>query len=256
MRNIKKYTIPDKYYYRCTFPRGRMLSKLEDDLTIFVQLILQGAHQKKVDFEKKFDQEYARLHALNEKTIKNRRTEMISLYGLTQTTEDGYVEPSKMSLVLSESQDFYLFFKLFCLKFQFPNCINKSNATIEQISKDVKFKPAKFILELLTLGVKKHGWDFSVSSNEISSLVFNDIRVTSGKINADVCMDILTANRRNKTIYDVGSRANQHGREFLAYMRLANLLVTAENGRGFKLNRDEGDAVDYLLKDGKFFYIS
>lgn len=253
MQSDKKYTIPDEHYYRCAFPRGRMLSKLEDDLTVFVQLILQTASQKKVDFESKFDQEYAKLHSLDEKTIKNRRTEMVSLYGLTVTTDDGYVEPSRMSLVLSESQDFYLFFKLFCLKFQFPNCINKSNSTIEQLNKSIRFKPAKFILELLSLGVKKHGWDFSVSSGEISSLVFNDLRVTTGKINPDVCMDVLTANRRNNIVYDGGSKSNQHGREFLDYMRLANLLVTAENGRDFKLNRDESEAIDYIVKDGRFF---
>lgn len=255
MDNNKKYTISADNYYRCAFPRGRMLSKLEDDLSIFVQLIFQKSHSKEADFEKGFDEEYGKLHSLEEKTIKNHRTEMISLYGLTQTSQDGYVEPSKMSRVLSETQDFYLFFKLFCLKFQFPNCINKPQITIEEINKGVRFKPAKFILQLMSLGVKKYGWDFSVSSGEISSLVFNDLRVTSGKINADVCMDMLTTNRKDKVIYEGGSKANQHGREFLGYMRLANLLIASDNGRDFKLNRNEGESIDYLLKDDRFFEI-
>ena len=106
----------EKYFYRCAFPRGRILTKLEDDLSIIVQLIMKNAHKKKGLFNKDFDEEYSSLRTLKKKTIKNHRTEMIKLYGLTLETPDGYIEPSKMCRVLSETQDFYLFFKLFSLK--------------------------------------------------------------------------------------------------------------------------------------------
>ncbi len=256
MTTNNKYTLQPENYYRCAFPRGRMLSKLEDDLTVFAQLIMQKSHCPKHDFNVAFDAEYSKLHNLDDKTVKNHRTEMIRLYGLVTTTPDGLIEPSKMCRILSETQDFFLFFKLFCLKFQFPNGVNKPQNTAEQIEKGIRFKPAKFILELMNIGVKKHGWDFCISSGEVSSLVFNDVRVTSGLISPEVCMDILTANRRDKIIYEGGSKVNQHGREFLGYMRLANLLTVSDNDRYFCLNRHEKNAIDYILGDNRFFEIN
>ena len=61
------YQTPDEYFIRHAFPRGRMLRQIEDDLTIFVQFISSLSHNKKEDFEKKFDTQYSALHALSEK---------------------------------------------------------------------------------------------------------------------------------------------------------------------------------------------
>lgn len=249
------YHTPDEFFYRCVFPRGRVLTKIEDDLTILSQLIVKYSHKKKIDFDSQFDIEFAKYNTGTSKTLKNYRTEMIRLYGLAFTNTDGFIEPTQRTLQLLETQDFNQFFKVFCLKFQFPNCINKSQSTIEQLSKNIKFKPAQFILRLYLLGIDKYGDSFSVSGNEISNLVFNDLRVTTGQLSPEQCFLQLVANRNSDVHYEGGSNLNQHGREFLGYMRLANLLVDGDIENNFILNKNEINSINAIIENDFFFEI-
>ncbi len=237
---------------RVAFPRGRMLTKVEDDLSVLVQLITQFSSRDKKEFDTLIDAEYAKIRKASVKTIRNYRTEMTKLLGLTLIGADGIVQPSPRTLLLIETQSFPLFFKTFCHRFVFPNAINKPQETIKQIEAGVHFKPAKFILDLYMLGVAKCGPSFSVSGNEISNLVFNDIRVTSGKINASHVLDTLLGLRKGKVSFAGGSKIAQHGREFLNYMLLAQLLKEGDAGE-FILNRNEQSAID-IIRESEFFF--
>lgn len=247
------YQTPDEYFIRHAFPRGRMLRQIEDDLTIFVQFISSLSHNKKEDFENKFDTQYSALHALSEKTIKNHRTEMISLFGLTIETEDGFVEASARASLLVDSQNFQLFFKTFCNRFQFPNCINKSQETTKQLESGVKFKPASFVLQMLKEADNKYGNNFKINGAEISNLIFNDLRVTTGKISPVQLLESLVSLREQKIQFNGDSNHTQHGREFLGYMFLAGLLDSDDDCRTFFLNHKELPAIDYVVASNLFF---
>lgn len=249
------YQTPEEYFLRHAFPRGRMLKQIEDDLTIFVQFISSFSHNKKDEFESKFDTEYKAIHSVSEKTIKNHRTEMISLFGLTVETEDGFIEASGRAALLVNSQNFQLFFKTFCHRFQFPNCINKSQETIKQMENGVRFKPASFILQMLKEADAKYGAGFKISGAEISNLIFNDLRVTTGAITPTQLLESLIQLREDKVQFNGDSNHTQHGREFLGYLFLAGLLSSDDECRSFFLNRKEDSAIDFIINSDTFFSI-
>jgi len=249
---MKTYKTPPEQFYRCAFPRGRLLSKLEDDITIFANLFLSNANKPIAIFIENFVKEYKKIRKLAEKTIHNHRTEMNKLWGMTYIDENGYVQASNRIVTLIETQDFRLFFKSFCNKFQFPNCINKSHETIEQLSKKILFKPAKFILNLLILAEEKYGSGFSICGSEISNLIFNDLRVTKGDLSVSDVLSQIVKLRKEKIQFETGSYHNQHGREFLEYMFLAGLLLKDNKGH-FKLNMIEKTAIDLIIGNTTFF---
>lgn len=249
------YKTPEEFFYRCAFPRGRLLSQIEDDLTLFVQIIIKNSGKSFNQFNQDFDKEYSQIHSGTEKTIANHRTEMITLFGLVYITPEGFVQASDRTRMLWEKQDFYLFFKSFANKFQFPNSINTTHGTIEQLQKGIIFKPADFILKLLTAATKKFGNDFSITGAEVSNLVFNDLRVTTEKISVDDVLDILIKNRNSKIRYDGGSNLTQHGREFMGYLRLANLLEM-DDSNNFKLNLKESASINSIIGNDHLFTFS
>jgi hypothetical protein len=228
---------------------------LEDDLAIFAQLIERHAHLKVKEFTEKFDTEYGDLNDSAKKTIQNHRTEMATLLGLILIDEDERVEPSRRVQQLNKTQDFTFFFKTFCHKFQFPNCINKSQETIKHIQHGVRFKPAAFILHMMREGVAKFGNSFSVSGNEVSNLVFNDLRVTTGQRTHSQVLKELIHLRESGVQFEGGSKISQHGREFLGYMTLAGLLKAEDNESHFSLNLQESDSIDYIQSSHEFFEI-
>lgn len=246
------YEIPQEYLLRSAFPRGRMLSQIEDELGVLTQSIVRFTPKEEEDFGEHIDREYSKLRpGVAMKTIRNHRTEMIKLFGLTVVDTNGLVNPSPRTNLLIETQNFPLFFKTFCNRFQFPNAINKPQETAAQLEEGVKFKPAGFILDLFVLGTEKYGSEFSVNGNEISNLVFNDTRVTSGEASVSEVLERLIGLRRQKVQFPGGSRIAQHGREFLGYMYLASLLV--KEGNNFMLNRYEQRAIDYIRTNDIFF---
>lgn len=249
---MKTYKTPPEYFYRCAFPRGRLLSKLEDDITIFANIFISNTNKPEKIFISNFVRDYKKIKNLDDKTIQNHRTEMNKLWGMTYIDNDGFVQSSNRILVLVQTQDFRLFFKSFCNKFQFPNGINKSRETIEKLSKKILFKPAKFILEILLLAEKKYGSGFFIKGSEISNLIFNDVRVTTGNITSDEVLNKIVELRKDKIICDAGSYFNQHGREFLEYMFLAGLLLKDKTGN-FKINIGEKSAIDLIINNTTYF---
>ena len=248
---MMNYQTPTKYLLRCAFPRGRILSQIEDELSILTQFVSRFAPKNKDEFDTLMDGEYAKLRSVSTKSIRNYRTEMTKLFGLITVGADGVVQVSERTNLLVESQNFPLFFKTFCHRFQFPNEINKPQETAKQIESGVHFKPARFILDLFVLGVEKCGRDFSINGNEISNLVFNDIRIMSGKTSPSQVLDFLLKLRSGHVKFAGGSKIAQHGREFLGYMLLARLLK--EGDSGFQLNEKERQVIDYIRQSELFF---
>ncbi len=248
------YATPDGRLLRCAFPRGRVLQHVEDDLTVLIQLVMKyGGMFEKIEFMKCIQRDVGNFYTLNDKSIKNRCTEMLTLFGLTVTSDDGIVQPSQRCALLSASQDFPMFFQSFCHKFQFPNCINAAKETQKQLEHDVQFAPAAFILQVLQKGAAKYGEEFSINAKEVSHLMFNDLDVTTGKKSPVQVLDLLMTLRRRGTRYEGGSRWVQHGREFLGYMQLAGLLT--ENMSQFSLHRAAQKSAQYQSMRKDFFTV-
>jgi len=246
------YEVPAHDIYRLVFPRGRFIKQLEDDLTIFIQLIERLSGLEKEVFKATFDKNYAKFSSSADKTIANHRTEMITLFGLTRYEGD-LVFLSNSAQVLLETQDFPLFFKSLTNNFQFPNLINKWTTAVSQAELRINFKPAQFILRLLKLAEDKYsGHIFYVSGQEISNLVFNDIRVAKGERSVDDVLATLISAREAGISLPVGSNMSQHGREFLHYMTLANLLKLDESERNFCLNHNEKKSIDHIIQDRSY----
>lgn len=246
------YKIPEDQFLRCAFPRGRIISQIEDELTILVDLIIKYSELEKGEFDSKIDTEYTKLKSATPKTIKNLRTEMTTLFGLTSTGIDKRIIATRRTSLLFDTQNFPLFFKTFCNRFQFPNCVNKSQETNAQINAGVRFKPAKFILELFHAGNEQLGNNFTLNASEVSNLVFNNLLVTTGKKTAQAVLVELIELRRNKTRFEGGSKATQHGREFLGYMYLARLLNKNESS-SFFLNTLEKESIEYIKTNDNYF---
>jgi hypothetical protein len=178
---------------------------------------------------------------------------MITLFGLTIIDNENVVWPSGNTKFLLETQDYPLFFRAFCDKFQFPNCINVWTEAKLQASMGVRFKPAQYILQVLQeANLVFPNEVFYVSNQEISHLIFNDIRVAKGEITPKQVLQAILDGRAKKTVYPGGSNLTQHGREFLGYMTLAHLLKTDESGRNFCLNSDETKAIEHIIKNRSF----
>ena len=248
-----KYQTPQNSMLRSAFPRGRILSQVEDELAILTQFIVRFAPKTKDEFDKLVDTEYSKLRSVSEKSIRNYRTEMTKLFGLITVGADEIVYPSPRTTLLVETQNFPLFFKTFCHRFQFPNGINKAQETTKQINANIHFKPAKFILDLFVLGEEKCGTTFSLNGTEVSNLIFNDVRVTSGLLTASDVLNSLLELRSRDTKFEGGSKIAQHGREFLGYMLLARLLKQGDSG--FQLNKKESPSINFIRESDSFFDI-
>ncbi|MHB8064960.1 MAG: protein NO VEIN domain-containing protein [Ruminiclostridium sp.] len=240
------YRTPDEYFHRCAFDRSRFSQDLETDLSVFVDLICEIGFKPNYEFAGSFDSRWGAIG----KTGKNHRTEMCSLLGLTVTDGD-LIGPSSRCIALRETQDFPMFFKTMCLRFQFPNCINKQHTTKGHIIAGVKFKPAKYILKLFMEGIRLRGNDFYLTANEAGNFIFNDIRVVAkGRQPSEVLKEILDFRETEESL-EGGSFLIQHSREFLKYMELGNLLI--ENEHMFTLNLGEQQSINMIIEDDSFF---
>jgi hypothetical protein len=174
------------------------------------------------------------------KTINNWRTEISSLLGLIEYTDDGYSEPSTLAKSLNSNQDLLQFFRFFCFKFQYPGGHLKSHEAKELINAGVKFKPAKYIIELLTEGKKLTEGSFGIHKEELTHCVFNDLRVVRDQRTANDSAKLILNNRRNGFDYDRSGDIVRYAGDILDYMVLADILVYRPNGQYYLKTHELG----------------
>ena len=146
------YNTPDEYFLRIHFERSRFNRRLEDMLLLLADKIINTGITEKKEFDNLLDEiiRNANPKPLAEKTIRNQRTEMIRLFGLVKYV-DGLAIPGKKLVTLSQTQDIPRFFKSFCKQFQYPGGFLKPDKVSELVVAGVKFKPAKYILQLMKM---------------------------------------------------------------------------------------------------------
>lgn len=226
------YKIPDEYYFRIHHIRPRFKSDIESVLYFMANEIAKMEPAKHTLFKEKLNS-VIRLYPGNntktQKTINNWRTEISSLFGLIEY-EGELSKPSRMSALLSQSQDLVEFFRYFLFYFQYPGGHLKPAETLEFIKIGVKFKPVSYLLSVLMEGRKiTNNEKFGISKAEATHCIFNDLRVTRDHRSPSETVAIILNNRKNNIDYDQGGDVTRYAGDILDYMELGDLVTLRPN---------------------------
>ncbi len=139
------------------------------------------------------------------------------------------------------------------------------------IHNNIKFKPARTVIQVLLAGntllsEQDSSKEMSMSAEEATYCIFNDLRVTSGAVSANEIAQTILNNRKNKVKYynpkDERIRSltgaprtkgdvTRYAKDILDYMEIANLLTTA-NGY-YYLKGNEVAAIQNFRDDKTWF---
>lgn len=226
------YKIPEKYYFRIHHIRPRFKNDIENVLYFMANEIVKMEPMERSLFKEKLNS-IIKLYPGNNtkmlKTINNWRTEISALFGFIEYTGN-LSKPSRMSLLLSQSQDLIEFFRYFLYYFQYPGGHLKPVETLEFIKAGIKFKPASYILSVLIEGRKiTNNEKFGISKAEATHCIFNDLRVTRDNRNPSETVSIIIENRKNNVQYDQDGDITRYAGDVLDYMELGDLITLRPN---------------------------
>lgn len=250
----KFYRIPDKDYLRIHFVRPRFKNNIENVLLYMANECCKIEPTTCKEYADKINKAI-RLFPGNidctQKTIDNWRTEISAICAFyIENKNSDRTKTSKLSKFLNENQDLTQFFKFLMISFQFPGGHIKPADNIELINHNVRFKPAQFIIKVLMAGneiLSSNGSEkeMSISDEEATYCIFNDLSVTTGKRSPHDVAKIILENRKNKLAYydRTDSRIfNSKGRprskndvvryagDIMDYMEIASLLERRLDG--------------------------
>lgn len=272
----KYYKIPDKDYLRIHFVRPRFKSNIENVLLYMANECCKIEPTICSEYASKINQAIRMFPGnidLTQKTIDNWRTEISALCAFyTEDKISDRTETSKLSYFLNENQDLTQFFKFLMVSFQFPGGHIKSSDNIELIANGVRFKPAQYILKVLmagneilpSLGSEK---EMSISDEEATYCIFNDLQVTTGKRTPKEVAQIILDNRKKKLSYYNSKDPrvfNSKGKprtkgdvvryagDIMDYMEIASLLERRMDGY-FILKPNAFEDIKTFLADNSYF---
>lgn len=242
------YQVPNEYWHRIHFVRPRFKSNIENVLLYMANECCRIPKCTCQEYGKRYFNAikmYPGNIGMTEKTLHNWRTEIPALFGFyKEDKETDMTTTSKMAFFLHENQDLTQFLRLFLFSFQFPGGHMKPQDLRPLILKGIRFKPARMIVQVLMSGNRILGKtnpekEMSLSAEEVTYCIFNDTRVTSGKMTADEIARTVLENRKNKLQYynpkdkyslSLKSKPRSKGDmiryagDILDYMEIANLL--------------------------------
>ena len=276
MKTKKKfYVVPDEYWYRIHFVRPRFKSNIENVLLYMANECCKIPRCSCQEYSDNFFNAI-RLFPGNigvaDKTLHNWRTEIPALFGFYNENKSlNVTETSNMAKFLHEKQDLTQFLRLFLLSFQFPGGHMKPKDTGEIILRDIRFKPAKLIIQVLLAGnniLSKNNVDktMSLSAEEATYCIFNDIRVASGKVSPfHIAKTILNNRKENIKYYNSKDKKIQsltgkprtkgdvtrYAGDILDYMEIANLLQVHYGY--YSLKENQSQAINVFNTDKTFF---
>lgn len=250
-----KYEIPESLYYRLHHVRPRFKNDIESVLIFIANEISALGRLDKETFKANLDEaikKYPNNDKKTEKTIKNWRTEISSLFGFVQS-DGNLFQPSAIAKALSEKQDLIEFFKYFLFYFQYPGGHLKPKETLEMISKGIKFHPAKYIIQVFIEGNKLNPKStFTLSKAETTHCIFNDLSVTRDARSPEETVSIIIKNRENNMEYDSSGDTTRYAGDILDYMVLADLLSQDFNNQ-YCIKAHHTDALNTFIDECKLF---
>lgn len=252
----KIYQTPQEYFFRLHHIRPRFKNDVENVLFYMATEIAKLKPEEHEAFKQKLNTTiklYPGNASKELKTINNWRTEISSLFGLTEYDGD-ISKPGRMALLLSESQDLIEFFRYFLFYFQYPGGHLKPHETLECIKAGIRFKPAKYLMQVMLEGKKLVGESekFGLTKAEATHCIFNDLRVTRDGRSPKETAEIILANRNDKIEYDSAGDVIRYAGDVLDYMELADLVKLRPNYQ-YYLNTVNLETIQAFINDGYYF---
>ena len=269
------YQVPDKYWHRIHFVRPRFKSNIENVLLYMANECCKIPKCSCEEYNKRYFNAIRMFPGnidMADKTLHNWRTEIPALFGFYKENKDlDVTETSKMAKFLHDNQDLTQFLRLFLYSFQFPGGHMKPQDLKPIISHGIRFKPARTIIKVLMSGNELFSESdeiktMSISAEEATYCIFNDIRVTSGEVSPKQVAQTILYNRKNKIKYynpkdpktlSLKGKARTKGDmtryagDILDYMETANLL-NKHHGY-YTLKDNEISALSAFAKDVTWF---
>lgn len=270
------YKVPEEYRTRIHFVRPRFKENIENVLLYLASACCRIGDCDCETYNQKFTNAircFPGNISASDKTIANWRTETPALFSFyKEDKERNITKTSKMATFLNEYQDLTQFLKLFLYSFQFPGGHLKANENIALIKKGIRFKPAQLIIQICLAGNKiytEQGLEkeFSINEEELAYCVFDDSRITSGKMTPKEAAQIILNNRKTKMkYYDKNDKfifsskgvprskgdVTRYAGDILYYMELADLLKKNHYGY-YSLKSDEIVSIETFKRDTSFF---
>ena len=272
---INYYQIPDKFWFRIHFVRPRFKSNIENVLLYMANECCRIPRCSCSEYNKRYFNAIKMLPGnigMTRKTLDNWRTEIPALFGFyKENKKTDITETTQMAVFLHENQDLTQFLRLFLYSFQFPGGHMKAVDVKDIIYNNIKFKPARILIQVLLAGnsilsEQDSSKEMSISAEEATYCIFNDIRVTSGTVSANEIAQTILNNRKNKLKYynpkDKKIRSltgtprtkgdvTRYAKDILDYMEIANLLIKT-NGY-YYLKGNEMVAIQNFRDDKTWF---
>lgn len=249
------YNVPRQYFYRLHHPRPRFKRDVENVLVYIATRISRIPRMRTRDFMDLVNTDirmYPGNAVVTQKTINNWRTEIASLFGLIEyDSEEGECWPGNMAHILANTQDLIQFFSNFLFSFQYPGGHLKPHETLNMISAGIKFKPAAYLLGLLSFAERETGSRFGITKPELTHCVFNDLRVTRNEREYSDVLQLLTENGEREIKYDSRGDVIRYAGDVLDYMVLAKLLVL--RGNYYYINPLENYKVSVFTESDRSF---
>ena len=272
---INYYQIPDKFWFRIHFVRPRFKSNIENVLLYMANECCRIPRCSCSEYNKRYFNAIKMFPGnigMTRKTLDNWRTEIPALFGFyKENKETDITETTQMAVFLHENQALTQFLRLFLYLFQFPGGHMKAVDVKDIIYNNIKFKPARILIQVLLAGnsilsEQDSSKEMSISAEEATYCIFNDIRVTSGTVSANEIAQTILNNRKNKLKYynpkDKKIRSltgtprtkgdvTRYAKDILDYMEIANLLIKT-NGY-YYLKGNEMVAIQNFRDDKTWF---
>jgi hypothetical protein len=249
------YKVPDEYYFRIHHIRPRFKNDVENVLIFVSTEIAKISKSQKDAFMAKVNEAISRYPGnapKTSKTINNWRTEISSLFGLIEYSNEGDCWSSAMANNLATNQDLVEFFKYFLFYFQYPGGHLKSHEIRRFIHAGIKFKPAKYILRLLSKAEEKTGRRFGITKAELTHCVFNDLRATRSNRPIEEIVNLIISNREEGLEYEWAGDVIRYAGDILDYMVLADLLVRHPDSK-YYLNKSESETIAAFVESNLWF---
>ncbi len=250
-----EYKIPEQFYFRIHHARPRFKNDVENVLIYVAENIAKLNPMSEADFAQRLNQAiygYPGNAHKEVKTINNWRTEISSLFGFVQHNDNNIAEAGRRARELAEDGDLVAFFKTYLYSFQYPGAHIKSHAILEQIEHGIHFKPAQYILKLLTHIKEVEGANIGLTKGEICHCVFNDLRVTRDGEDVSLAWERIKTNRKSKLTYDMTGDVIRYAGDIVDYMEIANLLKTWDS-RTYYLNDLETETIVKFIESKEWF---
>ena len=253
-----KYQFPKDVEFPIHHPRPRFKNQVEDVLIYMAQEICRIGKAPVKTFDQRLRDAIYRFPGnanLKLKTVDNWRTEIDALFGLISRT-GSTAEPTKLCVNLAASGDLISFFLTSMAKFQYPGGHVTPSENIRLIENGVQFKPAQFIVRVLLSGQSlsnNPGSLFGISKQEAASLIWNDIRVTTGNRSAEEVASAILSNRDLKADYKIDGDYIRYAGDILDYLTLANVLKLDLVRKRYFLIPGSQDAANLILSNTEFF---